>query len=114
MKKLVVSAVALSGVAIIAMATQTAACGGGSCAYQSICGGDPTPTADQVTLCNNRLADPRCGGYYSDMIGCEQANQVCKSDGTTAFDLTDAPCNDRIARWTNCYFGGSPGDGGTD
>jgi hypothetical protein len=114
MKKLVVSVVALSGVGIIAMASQTVACGGGSCAYQSICGADPTPTADQVTLCENRLSDPKCGGYYSDMIGCTQSNQVCKADGTTNFDLTNAPCNDRIARWTNCYFGGTAGDAGAD
>ena len=113
-KKLVVSAMALGTVGLIAMASQTLACNGGSCSYQSICGADPAPTDNQLLLCNNRLADPKCGGYYSDMIGCTQANQVCMSNGTTDFNQTNAPCNDRIARWENCYFGGTAGspDGG--
>jgi hypothetical protein len=114
MKKLVVSALALATLGVMAAATQTVACGGGSCEYKSICGADPTPTPEQVTLCENRTADSKCGGYYSDMTGCMQSHQVCLENGTTDLLQTNGPCYDRIARWENCYFGGTAGspDGG--
>jgi hypothetical protein len=99
---------------IVVLASATACSGSGSCTYTSKCGGDPTPTNDQILLCNNRQADQKCGGAYGDMTSCLQDHQQCLSDGTTDTLATDGPCYDKIAKWQNCYYGGEAGvpDGG--
>ncbi len=107
MRKLAVSAFAMVAVIAIGGQATLVSCNGGSCTVSSICPNDPPATDDQRLLCNNRIHDPRCGGYYSAMIGCTQGHQVCLADGTTDFNATNAPCNDIIAAWINCYYGGS-------
>jgi hypothetical protein len=121
MKKVVVWLSAVAGLGAVALSVwpvagvgavvlSTAACnGGGSCTYVSKCSGDVPSTADQVTLCENTLANANCGGYYSDYLGCYQSNQICLSNGTTDTMQSMAPCEDKYAKYVNCCFGGEGG-----
>jgi hypothetical protein len=78
---------------------------GGSCTYKTLCGADVPPTADETTLCDNKLNDPCCGGLYSDYLGCMQSHQSCTSSGLTDDNASNAACNDKLAKYENCYFG---------
>jgi hypothetical protein len=80
-------------------------CNNGSCDYVSKCPNDPASTPDDVTLCNNKMADPKCGGLYSDYLACFQSNQTCTTSGITDLTVTNGTCGDPYAKWVNCYYG---------
>jgi hypothetical protein len=110
MKKVVVGLSAVACIGAIVLSAPLSGCNsGGSCTYVSKCEADPTPTQDETTTCNNKLQNPNCGGHWSDYLGCYQSHQVCFANGTTDQDGSNAPCNDLLARYQNCCFGGEGG-----
>jgi hypothetical protein len=88
-------------------------CNNGSCDYVSKCAADPTPSENDITLCNNKKDDPKCGGLYNDYLACFQSNQVCTTSGVTDMTITDGTCGDQYNKWVTCYYGvdGSAYDG---
>jgi len=80
-------------------------CNNGSCDYVSKCPNDPAVTQDDITGCNNKMNDPKCGGLYNDYLSCYQSNQTCTSSGVTDQTITNGTCGDPYAKWETCYYG---------
>ena len=99
--------------ASIAACALLSGCNTASCSYKSKCPNDgPTSQVQELdnnTLCNNRMSDSACGGYYSDYVACFEANQACTSSGVTDYTVTDGICGTSYAKWTNCVYGGDGG-----
>lgn len=80
-------------------------CNNGTCDYVSKCINDPKPTQDDITTCNNKKNDDKCGGLFNDYLACIQSNQTCTSTGVTDNNITNGLCGDPYGKWEDCYYG---------
>ncbi len=115
MKKVVLWLSAVASVGAIALSVSTTACTqNGNCTFVSKCSGDAPMTADQMTTCENKIANAACGDKYNDYLGCFQNHQKCTEQGTTDETITNGTCGEQLAKYQSCCFGtdGGTADGG--